>query len=65
MENIQRQAKICPFMSTPDKNRACGPECILFRSVSKAGFECMFAAIQSISWNLGHPPKNGSNEPKY
>ncbi|MBU4223672.1 hypothetical protein KJ934_00320 [Patescibacteria group bacterium] len=62
-EKPQGQAKICPFMSTPDKDRVCSPNCKLYRANNR-NFECTFFAIQSISWNM----KNGNNSgdrPRY
>lgn len=43
--------KICPFMSTPEKQVTCSSRCKLYRSGNR-GFECYFMELRSISWNL-------------
>lgn len=45
--------KLCPFMSTPDKQVGCTPQCQLYRAEKeKLGFMCPFAELQAISWSL-------------
>jgi len=43
--------KICPFMSTPEADRACTSRCKLYRPKQK-DYECYFMALQRISWLL-------------
>ena len=42
--------KICPFMSTPDEEIACTPQCKIHRA-DKKGFECIFSELVPISFN--------------
>ena len=44
--------RICPFMSTPEKDVYCTARCKLFRD-QKAGYNCPFPEIFAISWKLG------------
>ena len=43
--------KICPFMSTPEADRACTSRCKFYRPKQK-GYECYFMVLQTISWFL-------------
>ena len=43
--------KLCPFMTSPDEQVACTPQCKIHRA-DKKGFECMFSELASISWSL-------------
>jgi len=54
---IKATPPICPFMSTPDKEVSCNPDCKLYRK-SRHGYECYFQEMQSISWNTRRPPTN-------
>ena len=50
--------KICPFMSTPDEQVACTPQCKIYRA-DKGEYGCAFSELTSISWNLsGKKKKN-------
>lgn len=41
--------KICPFMSTPEADRACTSRCKFYRP-EKKNYECYFMVLQTISW---------------
>ena len=40
--------KICPFMSTPEADRACTSRCKFYRPKQK-DYECYFMVLQTIS----------------
>jgi len=48
--------KICPFMSTLNKQVACTPQCKIHRA-NKKGYECSLSELASISWNLKNKNK--------
>jgi len=43
--------EICPFMSTPEADRACTSRCKFYRA-NKKGYECPFSELSCISYNL-------------
>jgi len=43
--------KICPFMSSPNEQVACTPQCKIHRA-DKKGFECIFSELVPISFNM-------------
>lgn len=51
-KQIPYKNRICPFMSTPEKDVPCTVRCKLFRD-QKAGYNCPIPEIFAISWKLG------------
>ena len=47
--NVYTKEKICPFMSTPEADRACTSRCKFYRP-EKKNYECYFMVLQTISW---------------
>lgn len=43
--------KLCPFMSTADKQAACTPQCKLYKPNSH-GYECPVQELSAISFQL-------------
>ena len=52
--------KLCPFMSTPEADRACTQQCKFYRA-KKKGYECPFSELSCISFNLNKTLKHLSN----
>ncbi|MDD4901125.1 MAG: hypothetical protein PHS62_03370 [Patescibacteria group bacterium] len=44
------EEKLCPFMSGPNGQMCCMPECKLYRKEPK-GYECTLQELRAISWN--------------
>ena len=43
--------KICPFMSTPDKQVACTAQCKLYKH-NKHGYECPIQELTALSFQM-------------
>lgn len=51
-KQIPYKNRICPFMSTPEKDVNCTARCKLFRD-QRAGYNCPIPEIFAISYKLG------------
>ena len=69
-QQVKAVPPICPFMSTPEKQVSCTPDCKLFRQ-GRRGYECYLQELQSISWNTRKPkqptyaPPPSGPDPQY
>jgi hypothetical protein len=59
---LQKDVKLCPFQSNEKEEVACSPQCALFRGTKKAGYECPFSEITSISWIVRQAFESKNNQ---
>ena len=55
-EKICINEKLCPFMTSPDEQVACTPQCKIYRE-DKGEYGCAFSELTSISWGLNGKKK--------